>query len=164
MNLNQKGFTLIELLVVISIIGVLSSVVLVSLNNAKVRARDAVRKSDLRKISTALETYYHSGDETYIIPGTGYNGCSCGWFSYQGGIYVKSIAKGLEEAGFFIKAPHDPSASSSNGWPQYMKYQCGRGFYVYAKLENPSVTDLATYNNAACRPGYGMNYAVGHSN
>ncbi len=77
-------------------------------------------------------------------------------------LYVKSIARGLEELGLFNKAPRDPSISSNNQTPQYMKYQCGRGFYVYAKLENPSPADQATYNNAACRPGYGMNYAVGH--
>lgn len=54
---NRAGFTLIELLVVISIIGVLASVVLSSLESARAGARDAQRISDLRQIQTALEMY-----------------------------------------------------------------------------------------------------------
>ncbi len=55
---SQKGFTLIELLVVIAIIGILSSVVLASLNSARVKARDARRVADLKQIQVALELYY----------------------------------------------------------------------------------------------------------
>lgn len=55
---REGGFTLIELLVVIAIIGLLSSVVLVSLNSAKKRARVATRLSDFRQIEKALYMYY----------------------------------------------------------------------------------------------------------
>ena len=59
LNINGKstGFTLIELLVVISIIGVLASVVLSSLESARASARDVERISDLKQIQTALEMY-----------------------------------------------------------------------------------------------------------
>ncbi len=56
-NSSKKGFTLIELLVVIAIIGVLSAVVLASLNTARAKSRDAKRISDLRQIRNALELY-----------------------------------------------------------------------------------------------------------
>ena len=59
MNLkNTRGFTLIELLVVIAIIGILSSVVLASLNSARQKSRDARRIADVKQLQTALELYY----------------------------------------------------------------------------------------------------------
>ncbi len=57
---KEKGFTLIELLVVIAIIGILSSVVLVSLGSARAKARDARRISDIKQLQTALELYFNS--------------------------------------------------------------------------------------------------------
>jgi len=55
---RTRGFTLIELLVVIAIIGILSSVVVASLNSARTKARDARRVSDIKQIQVALELYY----------------------------------------------------------------------------------------------------------
>jgi prepilin-type N-terminal cleavage/methylation domain-containing protein len=56
---NQKGFTLIELLVVIAIIGLLASVVLLALNSARQKSRDAKRLADVRQIASALELYFN---------------------------------------------------------------------------------------------------------
>jgi type II secretion system protein G len=58
-NKNVRGFTLIELLVVIAIIGLLASIVLIALNSARQKSRDAKRIGDLRQIQTALELYYN---------------------------------------------------------------------------------------------------------
>jgi len=54
---KYSGFTLIELLVVISIIGILSTLAVVSLNNARAKARDAKRVSDIKQVQTALELF-----------------------------------------------------------------------------------------------------------
>ncbi len=58
MTKRNKGFTLIELLVVIAIIGILSSVVLASLNSARKKARDARRVADIKQVQLALELYF----------------------------------------------------------------------------------------------------------
>ncbi len=61
---NKQGFTLIELLVVIAIIGLLATLSVVALNNARERARDSRRISDIRQIQTALELYYNANPTT----------------------------------------------------------------------------------------------------
>jgi type II secretion system protein G len=73
---THSGFTLIELLVVIAIIGVLSSVVLASLNTAREKARDARRKADLHEIQLALEAY---AADTGLYPNENACDSSRGW-------------------------------------------------------------------------------------
>ncbi len=55
---KQSGFTLIELLVVISIIGLLASIISVSLHNARIKGRDSKRIQDFQQLALAFQLYY----------------------------------------------------------------------------------------------------------
>jgi len=68
-NKKQGGFTLIELLVVIAIIGILASIVLVSLGGARDRAKDARITADLNQIRTIGEMIF-SSDGNYAAVNT----------------------------------------------------------------------------------------------
>ncbi|MBP7741424.1 MAG: prepilin-type N-terminal cleavage/methylation domain-containing protein [Candidatus Pacebacteria bacterium] len=72
MRSASRGFTLIELLVVIAIIGMLSSVVLASLNSARMKARDTKRQSDIHQIELAMKLYESANNFAPIVGPGGY--------------------------------------------------------------------------------------------
>ncbi len=61
----KKGFTLIELLVVVAIIGILASIVLVSLNQARAKGRDASAKGSMSSLRAAIELWYDNHNADY---------------------------------------------------------------------------------------------------
>ena len=71
--MNNRAFTLIELLVVISIIGLLSSIISVSVTKSKQKSRDTRRFEDLSTIQKAIE-FYASENGYYPKESAGANG------------------------------------------------------------------------------------------
>jgi prepilin-type N-terminal cleavage/methylation domain-containing protein len=73
---KNKGFTLIELLVVIAIIGILSSVVLASLNVARGKASDAKVKAQITGAKNAAEIFFDINRSYNGLAGDVLNDCA----------------------------------------------------------------------------------------
>jgi len=126
---KQKGFTLIELLVVIAIIGILASIVLVSLGGARSKARDAQRQSDMRQVATAQEMYY--GDQEAYATG--------------------AAQDGIIAIGTYLDAVNDPQGATNpyewlgNAGTPATGCTVGEYFCAYATLENKGSCTTTRY-------------------
>jgi prepilin-type N-terminal cleavage/methylation domain-containing protein len=172
---SKTGFTLIELLVVIAIIGLLASVVLALLNNARTKSRDAKRIADFNQIRTALEFFY---DQTGSYPRSpGHPTWSGHWANFS-----ECLEKGTN-CGFSVsnyqpvipEVPQDPLRSTTDPFADGVTYYpgyptgCsdGQSYRIAANLEtdHPALaSDLdGSYhgNNNGCQDSSNRGYCVG---
>jgi prepilin-type N-terminal cleavage/methylation domain-containing protein len=151
----SKGFTLIELLVVIAIIGILSSVVLASMNSARKKSRDSRRQQDLKGLATALELSFDQAGAyplattaggTRIIPATG--------------PVTGSVLNALVTGSFLSQLQDDPLPTASNYY--YMSDASGTSYCLAAKMEGTPPTPADTCAGTALDITSGtVNYWVG---
>jgi len=152
---KQKGFTLIELLVVVAITGLLATIVLVSLNTAREKARDTKRKSDIHQLQTVLQLYYDDNNaypsEAWCDSSVGSCGVAC---PCSGDDWASNsvIYTGLVGGGYISRLPKDPINNST----YYYNYEpdCNQGvcvglgccyFRLTARLEQGGSFQLKGY-------------------
>ena len=162
--MKQKAFTLIELLVVIAIIGLLASVVLISLTTTRKKANDVKRIADMRQIQTALDIYYDQNSSTYPA---GDIDSSCGGWDTSS---VDPFLTALVTAGIVTKTPVDPLNNGGCGGYAYRYYYYAAGtggcdpnrgaFYVLQILNFESTTSPAPNPGFACS---GLDWGTGHA-
>lgn len=147
-----QGFTLIELLVVVSIIGVLASVVLTSINSARVKARNTRRTADIRQIVNA----FHLGlDASNNFPSTG-GVWACISATCYGGWAVFNAVPAVDAylAPYISKPVDPPDGTRANGGYLYNYWAggpMGAGYYLNWLIEpggtcNPGVINGTDVN------------------
>ncbi len=146
--MKNRAFTLIELLVVIAIISLLSSIVMVSLNTARIKGRDSKRLSDMKELQTALELY-RLDHNSYppSVPSCGGNWCHfCG--------VPNGIADALQplvDGKYISKLPQDPLSGQD---PDCFTYE-------YMSLrEEDGTTGWGCYDNGVYKTIDQYGYAI----
>ena len=122
---RKRGFTLIELLVVIFIVGLLASLIIVNVSNARATARDGKRIANLKAVQTALEMYNQTNRE---YPNT----YSERIYSYNDGRANDDWVPSLKPT-YLPVLPRDPKNNET--W-RYVYRSDGKDYLLIAFLEN----------------------------
>ncbi|MDD5144683.1 MAG: type II secretion system protein [Candidatus Pacebacteria bacterium] len=144
---KNRGFTLIELLVVIAIIGILASIVLVSLGGARAKARDAQRQSDMRQIVTAQEMYY--GDSSVYFQ----SGATAGTSTFSGITgYLDAIDDPQPTTKDYIWVNNDYDITDCTQGDYFCAYAAleGGNYFAASEKGTKTVSALPEYGSSDC--------------
>jgi prepilin-type N-terminal cleavage/methylation domain-containing protein len=143
-SIHPRGFTLIELLTVIATIGILSSVVLSSLNSARLKAIDTRKRADFKSISTALQFYYdkHGTMPANLVPGT--QVCDGGPNQTQYDQLMGSLVSG----GFLAQIPRSPGGGGYCYYNYGANTPQGALLVTWLQVEPSTTTGISP----SCRP------------
>ena len=141
---KNKGFTLIELLVVVAIIGLLSAVVLVSLNSARKSAYDAKRKADLKQIANAFEMYYDTNSQYPTISSD-----LCSYAGSDGCSATTWTPAGISVSTWLSTLPNDPAQNATYYYRAKTNSSDTQAFCLIAKNLQASTAAYYVANNGA---------------
>lgn len=155
--MNKKGFTLIELLVVISIISLLSSVVLTSVEKARIKARNTQRIANANAIATGF--YIATTGNTNQFPITTHNYVCLGktpcWYDEYGmssSAEVDTLLKKGMAGGIIPLDPLWRTPESGDAF-FYVKWNSSSPAAIHWRMEyEPGNT------NEHCGKGYSLGY------
>ena len=159
---TQAGFTLIELLVVIAIIGLLASVVLVALNGARLKSRDAKRIADIRQLQTALDLYLSDNNQypAGTCESTAGGANSACWSTLITSTYLSKMPidplNTATQYGYYYASGWKPTGPCAASFTNL-----GVDYYIAARLENPSVISGTCSAGFAALDNGSLNYLVG---
>lgn len=139
--MNKRGFTLIELLVVIAIIGILASIVLVSLNGARGKGRDAKRIAEMQQMWRAIELLGNDNSTAFSGCTTaGYNVASTctspdlSQFSDPSGVATACGAAPTEACNYTVSSKAGSGAPLFNNWQIKAYLETGNGGLVAGEV------------------------------
>ena len=144
---NNKGFTMIELMVVISIIGLLSSIVLASLKDAKDKAMITKTVAEMKSLQTAVEMYKNQfgkypGEDLLLNYDDDDKGNCCS-FSGSASSIESFFKTELVNRKFITKVPHAPN------YPNNCSIEgCYNGYVLgYSTYDSVSTEKIHSKNN-----------------
>jgi type IV pilus assembly protein PilA len=148
---KQCGFTLVEILLVVSLIAILFGILLFGNQAQLFKSYDAVRKSDLYNIKSALENYYSDHD------------------CYPPDSQLLQILSACDSTEAFspylTKVPCDPREHTPYAYVPDDNLACPQAFRLYANLDHPTEdTVTSVCSPQGCGPEIAYNFDVPSDN
>ncbi|MBU1130102.1 type II secretion system GspH family protein [Patescibacteria group bacterium] len=151
---KKNGFTLIELLIVMTIMSILTIIAVSQFQNAKRKARDTQRKSDLSAVSKALQMFYTDyGEFPSVSPSEGvpsFDVNSLWGESFEDGDYI--YMKVMPNENLLTDNPYCYVVSGDN-----------KSYGLFALLENTEDVQCVG-NNYTCGGEEGYCYSIVSAN
>lgn len=140
----KRGFTLVETLIVIAIIGILATIIIISLFSARDKARDGKRKAEISQIGRVLTLSCYIPDggpgEYDLVP-----------------LAEELRAKYPQYNKFVSGVPRDPKTGTETASKYiYTVSEDGRRCAIYANLENPNESITLTITTPTPGGGTGV--------
>jgi len=142
-NTNRSAFTLVEMLVVITIVGILTSLPMVAIQNSRENTRNAKRIADAKQMQNALELYYNDNNSypSTLTPGETLSSNSI--------TYIQQIPS--------APTPNDGDCSEQeNGFT----YVTSRPQYDYFNVTDKGSTHSYSYDCSNDNNNYSINFCL----